>query len=110
MYIAEEVRELIAGLCRGNDRSRRPVEKSAGRCELYKAKGLDFSKIFYRPEVGPDVAVRKGSRPGSRPGVVARLDDAAPRVRAGPGAVSRSRWSSRSATSTARWARSSAAS
>ena len=25
----------------------------------YKAQGLDFSKIFYRPEVGPDVAVRK---------------------------------------------------
>jgi glutamate synthase (NADPH/NADH) large chain len=25
----------------------------------YKAKGLDFSKILYRPEVGPEVAVRK---------------------------------------------------
>jgi glutamate synthase (ferredoxin) len=24
----------------------------------YKARGLDFSKIFYRPQVGPDVAVR----------------------------------------------------
>jgi glutamate synthase (ferredoxin) len=27
--------------------------------EHYKSKGLDFSKIFYRPEMGPEVAVRQ---------------------------------------------------
>ena len=27
----------------------------------YKAKGLDLSKIFYRPEMGPEVAVRQGN-------------------------------------------------
>ena len=62
MYIAQEVRELMAQL------GFRTVEEMIGRSDLldmrqaidhYKAQGLDFSKIFYRPEVGPDVAVRK---------------------------------------------------
>ena len=46
----------------------RTIDEMIGRSDLldmrraidhYKAKGLDFSKIFYRPDVGPDVAVRK---------------------------------------------------
>ncbi len=53
MYIAEEVRELMAKL------GFRTVEEMIGRGDLlekrraiehYKARGLDFSKIFYRPD------------------------------------------------------------
>ncbi len=61
-FIAEEVRELMARL------GFRTMDEMIGRSDLlnmkrainhYKAKGLDFSKIFRRPNVGPDVAVRK---------------------------------------------------
>jgi glutamate synthase (ferredoxin) len=61
-FIAEEVRELMAQLGFVS------IAEMVGRSDLldtrraidhYKAKGLDFSKIFYRHEVGPDVAVRK---------------------------------------------------
>jgi glutamate synthase (ferredoxin) len=61
-FIAQEVRELMARL------GFRTVDEMIGRSDLldmkraighYKAKGLDFSKIFYRPNVGDDVAVRK---------------------------------------------------
>ena len=61
-FIAQEVRELMAKL------GFRTIDEMIGRSDLldmrqaidhYKAKGLDFSKIFYRPDVGPDVAVRK---------------------------------------------------
>jgi glutamate synthase (ferredoxin) len=61
-FIAEEVRELMAEL------GFRRVDEMIGRSDLldmrraighYKAMGLDFSKIFYRPVVGPDVAVRR---------------------------------------------------
>ncbi len=61
-FIAQEIRELMAQL------GFRTIEEMVGRSDLldmrkaidhYKAKGLDFSKIFYRTEVGPDVAVRK---------------------------------------------------
>jgi glutamate synthase (NADPH/NADH) large chain len=61
-FIAQEIRELMAQL------GFRTVAEMVGRSDLldtrkaidhYKAKGLDFSKIFYRPDVGPDVAVRK---------------------------------------------------
>ncbi len=61
-FVAEEVRELLAQLgCTS-------IAELVGRSDLldtrraidhYKARGLDFSKIFYRPDVGPDVAVRK---------------------------------------------------
>jgi glutamate synthase (ferredoxin) len=60
-YIAQEVRELMAEL------GFRTVEEMVGRSDLldtrravdhFKAKGLDFSKIFHRPEV-PGAAVRK---------------------------------------------------
>jgi glutamate synthase (NADPH/NADH) large chain len=61
-FIAQEVRELLAQL------GFRSIGEMVGRSDLldtrraiahYKARGLDFSKIFYRPEVRPDVAVRK---------------------------------------------------
>jgi glutamate synthase (NADPH) large chain len=61
-FIAEEVRELMAQL------GFRTVDEMIGRSDLldmrkaidhYKARGLDFSKIFYRPDVGPGVSVRK---------------------------------------------------
>ncbi|HEY3282873.1 MAG TPA: glutamate synthase large subunit [Armatimonadota bacterium] len=56
-FIAEEVRELMASL------GFRTLEEMVGHSELldtrkaishYKAQGLDFSRIFYKPEVGPD--------------------------------------------------------
>jgi glutamate synthase (ferredoxin) len=61
-FIAAEVRELMAQL------GFRTVDEMIGRSDLldmkraighYKAQGLDFSKIFYRPQVGPEVAVRR---------------------------------------------------
>ncbi|MDR3634110.1 MAG: glutamate synthase large subunit [Isosphaeraceae bacterium] len=61
-FIAQEVRELMAQL------GFRTIDEMIGRSDLldmkraighYKAQGLDFSKIFYRPQVGPEVAVRK---------------------------------------------------
>jgi glutamate synthase (ferredoxin) len=61
-FIAEEVRELMAQL------GFRTINEMIGRSDLldmkgaldhYKAKGLDFTKIFYRPGVGPEVAVRR---------------------------------------------------
>ncbi len=61
-FIAEEVRELMATL------GFRTIDEMIGRSDLldmkraldhYKAKGLDFTKIFHRPAVGPEVAVRK---------------------------------------------------
>jgi glutamate synthase (ferredoxin) len=61
-FVAEEVRELMAQL------GFRTMDEMIGRSDLldtnraiehYKARGLDFSRIFYRPEVGPDVPVRR---------------------------------------------------
>ena len=61
-FIAQEVREYMAQL------GFRTVDEMIGRSdrlemrkaiEHWKAKGLDFSKILARPEVGPDVAVRR---------------------------------------------------
>ncbi|MFO1518045.1 MAG: glutamate synthase large subunit [bacterium] len=60
--VAEELREIMAQL------GFRKVEEMIGRSDLlnfnaaiahWKAKGLDFSPIFYRPEVGPEIATRK---------------------------------------------------
>jgi glutamate synthase (NADPH/NADH) large chain len=60
MFIAEEVRELMAKL------GFRTVNEMIGRTDKidmrraishWKAKGIDFSRILYKPEVGPDVAV-----------------------------------------------------
>jgi glutamate synthase (ferredoxin) len=61
-FIAQEVREVMAEL------GFRTMDEMIGRSDLldtrkaiehYKAQGLDFSKIFYRPEVGEDVSVRR---------------------------------------------------
>ncbi|MFO0863149.1 MAG: glutamate synthase large subunit [Gemmataceae bacterium] len=57
-FIAEEVRETMAKL------GFRTIEEMVGRSDLlrmnkainhYKALGLDFSSIFYQPNVGPNV-------------------------------------------------------
>jgi glutamate synthase (NADPH/NADH) large chain len=61
-FIAEEVRELMAQL------GFRTIDEMIGRSDMldmrkaldhYKTKGLDFSKIFYRPKMGPEVAIRR---------------------------------------------------
>jgi glutamate synthase (ferredoxin) len=61
-YIAEEVREYMARL------GFRTMDEMIGRVDRidvtpavdhWKARGLDFSAILYRPPVGPEVAVRK---------------------------------------------------
>jgi glutamate synthase (ferredoxin) len=61
-FIAEEIREYMAQL------GFRKFEDMIGRADLidtkkavdhWKAQGLDFSSILYRPEVGPEVAVRQ---------------------------------------------------
>ncbi len=61
-FVAEEVRELMAQL------GFRSIDDMIGRSDLldmkraithYKARGLDFSKIFYRPETPPGSSVRK---------------------------------------------------
>ncbi len=86
-FIAQEVRELMAQL------GFRTVAEIVGRSDLldtrraidhYKARGLDFSKIFHRPEVGPDVAVRKIRDQEHGLESVARLQDAPAGLQAGP--------------------------
>jgi len=61
-FIAQEVRELMAKL------GFRTMDEMIGRADRldmrkavdhWKARGLDYSSILYRPEVGPDVATRK---------------------------------------------------
>jgi len=61
-FIAEEVRAYMAAL------GYRTMEEMIGRVERldvteavdhWKAKGLDFTKILARPDVGPDVAIHK---------------------------------------------------
>ncbi len=58
MFIAEEMRTIMAQL------GFRNILEMVGRCdklemrhaiEHWKAKGLDYSKILYRPKVGPEV-------------------------------------------------------
>ncbi|MCP5536297.1 MAG: glutamate synthase large subunit [Akkermansiaceae bacterium] len=57
-FVAVEIRELMAKL------GFRTINEMVGRCDLlemrdavdhWKAKGLDYSKILYRPKVGPEV-------------------------------------------------------
>jgi glutamate synthase domain-containing protein 2/glutamate synthase domain-containing protein 1/glutamate synthase domain-containing protein 3 len=59
MFVAEEVRELMASL------GVRTMNEMIGRTDLlemrsgidhWKASGLDFSRVFYRPPAGDDVA------------------------------------------------------
>jgi glutamate synthase (NADPH/NADH) large chain len=61
-FVGEEVREYLAQM------GYRTLDELIGRSDLldtrraidhYKAQGLDFSAIFYRPEVGPEVATRR---------------------------------------------------
>jgi glutamate synthase (NADPH/NADH) large chain len=60
-FVAEEAREIMASL------GVRKLEELVGRTELletrkaishWKAKGLDFSKLFHRPQMGPEVSIR----------------------------------------------------
>ncbi len=60
-FVAEELRELMAAM------GFTKIEDLIGRSDLldkreaiehWKARGLDFSKLFHRPEVGPEVAIR----------------------------------------------------
>ncbi|GBD23121.1 Ferredoxin-dependent glutamate synthase 1 [bacterium HR29] len=60
-FIAEEVREYLAQM------GYRRLDEIIGRVDLldvrkaidhWKAQGLDFSAILYKPEVGPDVPIR----------------------------------------------------
>jgi glutamate synthase (NADPH/NADH) large chain len=59
-FVAEEVRELMArlGVRKFNDLIGRTdlLDMRAG-IEHWKAKGLDFSKVFYMPRMPPEVAV-----------------------------------------------------
>ena len=58
-FVAEEVRELMArlGVRRFNDLiGRSDLLDTKKGIEHWKARGLDFTKIFYQPQVGPEVA------------------------------------------------------
>ncbi len=60
-FLAEDVREIMAslGVARFDDlvgRSDWLDKKQA--IDHWKAKGLDFSRIFYKPDMGPEVAIR----------------------------------------------------
>ena len=58
-FVAEEVRELMAqlGITRFNDLiGRSDLLDTRKGIEHWKARGLDFSKIFYQPQVAPEVA------------------------------------------------------
>jgi len=59
-FVAEEVREHMAKM------GFRKFEEMVGRADMlsmrlgiehWKAKGLDYAKLFYRPPVGPEVAI-----------------------------------------------------
>jgi glutamate synthase (NADPH/NADH) large chain len=64
-FVAEEVRELMAEMGFAT------IDEMIGQSDLldkkeaidhWKAKGLDFSKLFHKPDVGPDVAIRHVER------------------------------------------------
>ncbi len=61
-FVAEEVRSIMAQL------GVRRFDELIGRVDLldtragidhWKARGLDFSRVFYKPSLGPEVAVRQ---------------------------------------------------
>src|SRR5262249_13913080 len=59
-FVAEEMRELMAklGVRRLNDLIGRTELLDMGKgIEHWKARGLDFSKIFYMPKMPPEVAL-----------------------------------------------------
>jgi glutamate synthase (NADPH/NADH) large chain len=58
-FVAEEARELMAqlGIRRFNDLiGRADLLDTRRGIEHWKARGLDFSRIFHQPQVGPEVA------------------------------------------------------
>ena len=64
-FVAEEVRELMAEM------GFRTFDEMIGQSDLldknaaidhWKAKGLDFTKLFHKPEAGPNVAIRHQER------------------------------------------------
>src|SRR5215217_36960 len=64
-FVAEEVREFMAEM------GFRSVGEMIGQSDLldkntaidhWKAKGLDFTRIFHKPDAGPDVAIRHAER------------------------------------------------
>ncbi|XSG83367.1 MAG: glutamate synthase large subunit [Methyloligella sp. ZOD6] len=64
-FLAEEVREYMAAL------GFRKFQDLIGRSEVldkseaidhWKAKGLDFSRIFHKPDVGPEIAISNTER------------------------------------------------
>ncbi|MES2562345.1 MAG: glutamate synthase-related protein, partial [Pseudomonadota bacterium] len=58
-FVAEEVRELMAqlGIQRFNDLiGRADLLDTQRGIEHWKARGLDFSRIFHQPQMGPEVA------------------------------------------------------
>ena len=64
-FVAEEVREYMAAL------GFRTFSEMIGQTEIldksqaidhWKAKGLDFSRIFHKPDVPPEVAIRNSER------------------------------------------------
>jgi glutamate synthase domain-containing protein 3 len=58
-FVAEEAREYMAkfGIRRFNDLiGRSDLLDTRKGIEHWKARGLDFSRVFYQPQVGPEVA------------------------------------------------------
>ncbi|MCB8822414.1 glutamate synthase large subunit [Microvirga rosea] len=64
-FVAEEVRELMAQM------GFRSLDEMVGQSDLldknavidhWKAKGLDFTRLFLKPQVGPEVAIRHAER------------------------------------------------
>ena len=58
-FVAEEIRELMAklGIRKFSDLiGRSDLLETKKGIEHWKAKGLDFSRIFYQPQAGPEVA------------------------------------------------------
>ncbi|MEC9346679.1 MAG: glutamate synthase large subunit [Pseudomonadota bacterium] len=64
-FVAEEVRELMAAM------GVRHLDELVGRVDLldkrkavahWKAQGLDFGRLFHRPDVGSEVAIRNSER------------------------------------------------
>jgi len=64
-FVAEEVRELMVEM------GFRTFDEMIGQSDLldknaaidhWKAKGLDFTKLFHKPEAGPNVAIRHQER------------------------------------------------
>ena len=68
-FVAEEVRELMAAIGLPHVRRDRSAARTSSTrtraIDHWKAKGLDFSRIFHKPEVGPEVAIRHAERAAS---------------------------------------------